>query len=127
MAPQRASQITEERNLALGGPFLSGLGIVTPKKRFSIMLWAYESFGFERQKVRGGRSVCVVRLGGNWGQRPKSLCPRKCSVPRRKSHLPALPKASKILSYSFYSSYLSTISTIAFPVSEFDTWNRSEY
>jgi hypothetical protein len=42
-------------------PFLSGLGIVTPKERISIMFWAYESFGFERQKVRGGRSVCVVR------------------------------------------------------------------
>jgi hypothetical protein len=76
--------MTEDGNLALGGPFLCVADVVTPlatpKERILVKLGAFESPGFKRPKVRNGRSVRVVPLGGNWGQSPESLCPQRCST-----------------------------------------------
>ena len=76
--PSERVKLQRTANLTIGGPFLSGLGVVTPKERISVLLGGYESSGFEQQQVRNARSVCVVRLEGNWGQKPKSLWPRRC-------------------------------------------------
>ena len=80
--PSERVKLQRTANLTIGGPFLSGLGVVTlachPQGKNSVMLGGYESSGFEQQQVRNARSVCVVRLEGNWSQKPKSLWPRRC-------------------------------------------------
>src|SRR5260370_40534978 len=75
---QRTATSQSEGRSSLGWALSPSL--VTPKERISVILGGYESSGFEPQQVRNARSVCVVRLEGNWGQKPKSLWPPRCST-----------------------------------------------
>ncbi len=81
---QRTATSQSEVRSSLGWALSPSL--VTPKERISVLLGGYESSGFEQQKVRNARSVWVVRLEGDWGQKPKSLWPQRCLTSGQNPH-----------------------------------------